>query len=48
MNICVDSEREQIFDALRHWEESTCIRFYPLSTYNSTSGVNFHNSITPM
>ena len=45
--ICIASEREKIFDAMQHWEESTCIRFYPLSTYNSTFGVNFRNSSTP-
>ena len=23
------SEREKILDAMRHWENKTCIRFYP-------------------
>jgi len=24
-----DAEKEKILDAMRHWEEKTCIRFYP-------------------
>ena len=33
------TEREKILDAMRHWEENTCIRFHPIP--NMRSGVLF-------
>ena len=34
-----DVERERILDALRHFEEKTCIRFHPRQ--NGSGGVFF-------
>ena len=35
----IDSESEKILDAMRHWENKTCIRFH--SVTNMQSGVLF-------
>lgn len=37
----VAAEREKILDAMRHWEENTCIRFHPRLLAHMVSGVLF-------
>ena len=42
----VAAEREKILDAMRHWEENTCIRFHPVPTRSmSYGGVYFIRGI---
>ena len=39
-HVSIASEREKIYDAMRHWEEKTCIRFHP-GTNGREGGILF-------